>query len=192
MLNVLWPSLIIITIIYCFIFGNISELSNSIFDGINDTVSIVIGLVGPICFWNGIMNIIKNTSILKKFEILSKPVINNVFPKIKKGSQAHKNITLNITSNILGLGNAATPLGLKAMEEMKKENNNKNELSKEMKIFILINTASIQIIPTTVIALRSTLNSESPAKIIFPVWIVSISVFLFVVIVGKYVFRREK
>ena len=189
MLNSVWPLFIISSVTYCFLFGNIEVLSNSMFNEIDESVKIVIGLIGPICFWNGIMNIVKNTSIIDSISNIMKPVVKKIFPNIDEKSGAYKNITLNITSNILGLGNAATPLGLKAMEELKKENNKKNMLSRDMKMFILINTASIQIIPTTVIAIRSSLGSAEPAKIIIPVWIVSIAVFLFVIALGKIIFK---
>ena len=192
MLNSIWPIFIIISVLYSFLFGNIETLSNSIFESIDNTVQVIIGLVGTMCFWNGIVNIAKSTSIMTKFEKLINPLVKRIFPTVRKDSPAYQNIALNITSNVLGLGNAATPLGLKAMEELKKENGGKNELSKEMKMFILINTASIQIIPTTVIAIRSSLGSKEPARMIIPVWIVSILVFCFVIFLGKKVFRSER
>ncbi len=192
MLNSIWPIFIIISVLYSFLFGNIEMLSNSIFESIDSTVGVIISLAGTMCFWNGMMNIAKSTSIMSKFENLINPLVKKIFPNLKKESPAYKNIALNITSNVLGLGNAATPLGLKAMEELKKENGEKMELSKDMKMFILINTASIQIIPTTVIAIRSSLDSAEPAKMIIPVWIVSILVFIFVVSLGNYVFRGSK
>lgn len=192
MLNIIWPIFIILSILYSFLFGNIGILSNSIFESIDNTIEVIISLVGTMCFWNGIMNIAKETSIMEKIEKMIRPLIKKIFPNIKEHSPAYKNITLNITSNMLGLGNAATPLGLKAMDELQKENKEKKELSRDMKMFILINTASIQIIPTTVIAIRNSLGSEEPAKMIVPVWIVSIMVFVFVVSLGNFVFRGNK
>ena len=93
-------------------------------------------------------------------------------------------------ANILGLGNAATPLGLKAMDSMQKINKDKSKLSNSMAMFILINTASLQIIPTTVIAIRSSLNSENPTKIIFAVWIATLAAFTTVIIAGKLLIKR--
>ena len=96
---------------------------------------------------------------------------------------------MNIIANILGLGNAATPLGLKAMEELQKENNNKERLSDNMMMLIVLNTASLQIIPTTVIAIRSSLNSDNPSKIIFPVWISTVCAAVVAIIFCKIIIK---
>ena len=99
---------------------------------------------------------------------------------------------MNIIANILGLGNAATPLGLKAMSELQKENNNKDELSDNMMMLIVLNTASLQIIPTTVIAIRSSLGSENPTQIIFPVWISTICAAVVGIIFTKIIIKFSK
>ena len=129
---------------------------------------------GTICLWNGIMQIANQTSIIDKLTNLLKPIIKILFPEMKKNKQIQKEISMNMIANILGLGNAATPLGLKAMKSMQKENIQKDTLSNSMLIFIVLNTASIQIIPTTVIAIRNSLGSSNPTKIVFPVWIATI------------------
>ena len=105
---------------------------------------------------------------------LLKPIIKFLFPEIKQNEKAQNEILMNIVANILGLGNAATPLGLKAMETLQEENKNKQELSNSMIMLIVMNTASIQIIPTTIIAIRSSLGSENPTSILVPVWIATI------------------
>ena len=97
-----------------------------------------------------------------------------LFPDIKKEEEAYQEISMNMIANILGLGNAATPLGLKAMKTMQKSNTKKDTLNNSMAMFIILNTASIQIIPTTVIAIRSSLGSNNPTSIIIPVWIATI------------------
>jgi len=97
---------------------------------------------------------------------------------------------MNMVANILGLGNAATPLGLKAMDSMQKVNKDRTKLSNSMAMFILVNTASLQIIPTTVIAIRSSLNSENPTKIIFAVWVATIAAFATAIIVGKLLIKK--
>ena len=97
---------------------------------------------------------------------------------------------MNMVANILGLGNASTPLGLKAMHSMQKINKNKSKLSDSMAMFILINTASLQIIPTTVISIRSSLGSENPTKIIFAVWIATIAAFGVAIIAGKILIKK--
>lgn len=120
------------------------------------------------------MQIANNTKIISALSSKLKPIINFLFPELKNNKKIKKEISMNMIANILGLGNAATPLGLKAMESMNKENKEKDKLTNSMMMFIVINTASIQIIPTTVIAIRSSLGSENPTSIIIPVWIATI------------------
>lgn len=187
MLNLIWPIFIIISIVYSIIAGKIDLLNSSIFDGINNTTKMCIELLGTICFWSGIMKIATKTKFIAFIIKLLEPINKVLFPKINKETPAYKNITMNIASNMLGLGNAATPLGITAMKELQKENKNKDKLSSEMKMFILINTASIQIIPTTVIAIRTSLSSTRPTSIIVPVWITSIVAFSSVVIIMKMI-----
>ena len=100
--------------------------------------------------------------------------MNWLFPEIKENKVAKEKIAMNMTANILGIGNASTPLGLKAMEELQKNNNNKERLSNSMAMLIVLNTASLQIIPTTIIAIRVSLKSINPTSIIVPVWIATI------------------
>ena len=136
------------------------------------------------------MKIAVNTSIIEKLTKFLKPLISFIFPEIKNNKKINKEISMNIIANILGLGNASTPLGLKAMESMQKENNDKSRLSDSMAMFILINTASLQIIPTTVISIRSSLGSKEPSKIIIAVWIATIAAFTTAIISGKILVKK--
>lgn len=120
------------------------------------------------------MQVASKTTIINKLTNLLKPMIKVLFPEMRKNKQVQQEISMNMIANILGLGNAATPLGLKAMKTMQKENNEKDTLSNSMLMFIVLNTASIQIIPTTVIAIRNSLGSNHPTSIVFPVWIATI------------------
>lgn len=154
MLNKIWCFFIVIAILFGIFFGTYAEVNSAIFSSIDNTVKLIIALFGSICFWNGIMNIVKNTNLINKIKNILNPFVNFIFPKINKNSECYNNILMNITSNLLGLGNAATPCGLKAMEELQKENKNKEKLSNDMMLFMLVNTASIQLIPTTIISIR--------------------------------------
>lgn len=174
MLNIVWPFFIIISFSFAIFFGNLQELNASIFKSTEDAVNLSINLLGTMCFWNGIMQIANKTLIIEKLSNFLKPIIKFLFPEIKENKKIQKEISMNMVANILGLGNAATPLGLKAMKSMQEENINKNELSNSMAMFIVLNTASIQIIPTTVIAIRNSLGSNNPTAIVFPVWIATI------------------
>lgn len=192
MLNVIWPILIGISIIYAILNGNIEQLNDAIFSIGNNTIELVMVLLGTICFWNGIINIVKNTSLIDKINQLLSPIMNLLFPKIKKGTEKYNAISMNIISNLLGLGNAATPMGLKAMEIMQKENKNKNELSDEMALLIVLNTASIQIIPTTIIGIRNSLNSTNPSGILIPVWLSTIVAAMSGILMAKILSKRIK
>lgn len=174
MLNILWPIFIILSFIYALISGKVNEVNNGIFTSLSDAVELTITFLGTICLWNGIMEIAKKTSLINKMTNILKPFINFLFPDLKENKTAKQEISMNMIANILGLGNAATPLGIKAMKTMQKENKKKDTLTNSMMMFIVINTASLQLIPTNVIAIRTSLNSENPTSIISPVWIATI------------------
>ena len=174
MLNILWPVFIVISFIYAVLIGKTQELSNSIIESTSSAVQLSISLLGTMCFWTGIMKIAQETSIISRLTKRLKPVINFLFPEMKKNEKAKQEISMNVIANILGLGNAATPLGLKAMKTMQEDNKNKDTVSNSMAMFIVINTASMQLIPTTVIAIRNSLGSNNPTQIVFPVWIATI------------------
>ncbi len=191
MLNLVWPIFIIISIIYACLFGTLPKVNDSIFDTIESTMSLLFTLAGTMCFWSGIMNVLEKTDFFLKMRKKISKVIKIIFRDIENDSKESEFISLNILSNLLGLGNAATPMGIKAMDAMDEKNKNKNYMTKDMMMFILINTASIQIIPTTVIAIRASLGSKNPSGMIFHIWIVSIVVFISVILLGKTFFKKE-
>ena len=174
MLNILWPIFIILSYVYAIFNGNVESINNEIFKSTSSTVELSLTLLGTMCLWSGLMNIVSHTSLIKKFTFILQPLIRFLFPEIKKDSKINEHISMNMIANILGLGNAATPIGLKAMESMQEENKNKDTVSNSMAMFIILNTASLQLIPTTVIAIRSSLGSENPTQIIFYVWFATI------------------
>ncbi len=190
MLNIIWPIFIIVSFIYAILNGKVSEVNNSVFESTKSAVELTISLLGTMCLWNGIMQIASKTSIVKHLSKLLNPIMNKLFPDIKKDEQVHQEITMNIIANIMGLGNAATPLGLKAMKSMQKKNSNKNKLSNSMAIFIVLNTASIQLIPTTVIAIRNSLGSTNPTGMIVPVWIATICAAIAAVLSAKLLMKK--
>jgi uncharacterized membrane protein, required for spore maturation in B.subtilis len=110
MLNILWPVFIIISIIFAIVSGNLKELNTSIFESTNSAVSLCITLLGTMCLWNGIMQIAGKTSAMKKITNFLKPLMRSLFPKLDKNSKIYQEISMNVVANILGLGNAATPL----------------------------------------------------------------------------------
>lgn len=185
MLNIIWPFFIIISIVYAILTGKVVEVNNSVFESANETVKLTITFFGTICLWNGIIHIASKTTMIEKLTNKLGPIIKFLFPDLKKEKEVQKEISMNVVANMLGLGNAATPLGLKAMKSLQKLNDNKDRLSNSMAMFIVLNTASLQIIPTTVIAIRNSLGSQNASEIIIPVWISTVIAAVTVVIVTK-------
>lgn len=192
MLNILWPIFIILSFLYAIVSGKINEVNNGIFESVADAVELSITFLGTICLWNGIMEIAKNTTLMAKITKMLKPLINFLFPDLKNNESAKQEVSMNIVANIMGLGNAATPLGLKAMKTMQKDNKKKDTLSNAMMIFIVLNTASIQLIPTNVIAIRASLGSDNPTSIILPVWIATIIAAMVGIFFTKILIKRVK
>ena len=192
MLNKLWPIFIIVSFVYGIFTGRVEQMSNSIFESTASAVQLSITFLGTICLWNGMMEIVRKTSLMENLTHLLRPAIQFLFPELKHNEKAKEEITLNMIANILGLGNAATPLGLKAMKTMQKDNSKKDTVSHSMAMFIVINTASIQIIPTTVIAIRASLGSNNPSYVIFPIWIATIGAAGVAILVTKCFIRREE
>ena len=192
MLNIVWPIFIIISFSYAIFSGNLENLNSSIFKSTEEAINLTLSLLGTICLWNGVMQIASSTSIIDKLVKSLNPIIKVLFPEIKNNEKIKKEISMNMIANILGLGNAATPLGLKAMKSMQKENKNKSVLSDSMMVFIVINTASIQIIPTTVIAIRNSLGSNNPTSIVFPVWIATICAAVAAVLATRLIIKLTK
>jgi len=192
MLNKIWPFFIVVSVIFAFFSGNIDKLNNSIFEGMESAVELSISLLGTICFWNGIMEIAIRTSLISKLSKKIQPLIKWLFPETYKNENANKQISMNIIANVLGLGNAATPIGLRVMKTLQENNSKKDTLTNSMAMFIILNTASLQIIPTTVIAVRNSLGSESPTQIVFPVWIATVSAAITGVIIAKMCIKRSK
>lgn len=192
MLNILWPFFIIISIFYAILSGNIENINNCIFESAENAVKLTLTLLGATCLWSGIMEIASKTDIIKYLSAILQPIIKKIFYNLDSNKKSYNNIIMNIIANILGLGNAATPLGLKAMGELQKENANKDELSDNMMMLIVLNTASLQIIPTTVIVVRKSLGSNNPTQIIFPVWIATVCAAVVGILVAKIIIKLTR
>ena len=190
MLNKIWPAFIILSFLYAIFNGNIEEFNNSIFTSCAQTVDLILKLFGTMCLWNGLMKIVQETSLMKKLTKFISPLMKFLFPTMKKEDKEYKEITINIIANLLGIGNAATPLGLKAMQTMQEKNPQKDRITDSMAMFIVLNSASIQLIPSTVIAVRASLGSVNPSQIIVPVWIATIAADVAGIIASKILMKR--
>lgn len=190
MLNKIWPVFIIIAIVYAFFSGNIDKVNNGIFESTKSAVELSLTFLGTMCLWNGIMQIAYKSNLINKIVKILNPIIKKLFPEINNDEKIKKEISMNMVANIFGLGNAATPLGIKAMTSMQKINSKKDTLSNSMMIFIVLNTASLQLIPTTVIAIRTSLNSNNPTSIVVPVWAATICSILAGICITKILIKR--
>ena len=192
MLNKIWPVFIIISFVYAIIFGNIEKLNNGIFESTKSAVELCLTFLGTITLWNGIMQIAYKSRLVNNLVKILNHFLNKLFQEIKNNQKIKKEISMNIIANIFGLGNAATPLGIKAMTSMQDVNTEKNTLSNSMMMFIVLNTASLQLIPTTVIAIRTSLKSENPTSIVFPIWCATICSIIVAVLSTKIIIKKSK
>ncbi|GAB3791682.1 nucleoside recognition domain-containing protein [Virgibacillus kimchii] len=165
MVNIIWASMAIIGILYAMINGTMDQVNEAVFESANEAVTLSIGLISVLVFWLGIMRVAEKAGILKMLSKLFRPIVTRLFPEIPKDHPAMGYILSNITANLFGLGNAATPMGIKAMEQMKAISGT-DSASRSMITFLALNTSSLTIVPTTVIAIRMQYNSVSPTEIV--------------------------
>lgn len=190
MMNYIWGALIIISIICSIITGRVPELSESVFTGASDAITLVISILGMMCLWTGLLKIAEKGGLTKIIANLFSPIMKILFPEYKKDSPASQAICMNMTANLLGLGNAATPMGIAAMKEMQKDNKDKKTANNSMVMFVVINTASLQLIPTLMATLRQKYGSLVPLDILPAVWINSIITLIVGVVLAKILEKR--
>ncbi len=191
MVNYVWVGMTIIGIVFALINGNMEAVNKAVFDGAKEAVTLCIGLISVLVFWLGMMRIAEESGLLKKLSNLFRPLVRILFPEVPTNHPAMGYILSNMISNMFGLGNAATPLGIKAMEELKKLNGGKTEASRSMVTFLALNTASITIIPTTVIAIRMNYHSSSPTEIVVPTIIATFLSAVGAVLIDRYFYYRR-
>lgn len=167
-MNIIWLLLIVASIIVSLINGRLDELTKSLFGGAKQAVEVSLFLLGIISLWLGFAKIIEESGLIYRLSRIFKPLICSLFRKIPDNHPAITSITLNFLAIFFGLGNAATPLGIKAMQDLQTLNKGAETVSFEMMLFIVINTASIQLIPFSVIGILSDFGSKSPSFIVLP------------------------
>lgn len=168
MLNVIWLGLILLSIIFGVINGRIPEVVASVTDSAKAACELSLGLIGIMTFWLGLMKIAEEGGLIPLFARVLRPVMKRLFPEVPAEHPAMGAMIMNITANMLGLGNAATPFGLRAMNELETLNKTPGSATNAMCVFLAINTASIQLIPTTAIAFLVAAGSTNPTDIIIP------------------------
>ncbi len=168
MVNQIWLFFIVTGFLVAAATGKMDAVTEAAFDGAKTGVTICFGLISILVFWLGMMKIAEDAGLLQKIAVLLRPVVRFLFPGIPKDHPAIGYIMSNMSANILGLGNAATPMGIKAMQELQKLNPDKEKATPEMCTLLAINTASITLIPTTLIAIRMSFDSQNPTEIVGP------------------------
>lgn len=166
MLNKLWGIMLLAGIIVAAFTGKIGEAGTAAIDSSKEAVTLCIAMLGVMSMWTGIMNVAKKAGLIDALTRALRPALRFLFPEVPEGHQANEYIASNIIANMLGLGWAATPYGLKAMEEMKELNHGSHIASADMCTFLIINISSLQLIPVNIIAYRSEYGSISPTSII--------------------------
>lgn len=166
MLNKLWGFMILIGIIFAAFSGRIGDVGTATIDSSKEAVTLCITMLGIMSMWTGLMNIAKKAGIIDALTRGLEPVLAFLFPGVPRGHKANEYIAANMISNVLGLGWAATPAGLKAMDELKELNHDSHIASTDMCTFLIINISSLQLIPVSIIAYRSQYGSVSPTSII--------------------------
>ena len=168
MVSYIWLFLILIGIGFSAVTGNLDTINDSILTNGTKALDLMLSILPIIVLWTGIMKIAEASGLLRKFAKLMEPILSRLFPSVPKDNPALGFIASNIAANMMGLGSAATPFGLKAMSELQKINDKKDTASVAMITFLVLNTAGVTIVPTTVLALRIATGSQNPSEIILP------------------------
>lgn len=192
MMNYIWAGMIFLSLVFSLFTGKTQEVSQSLISGAGEAVGLLLSILGVLCFWSGIMEIAKRAKITDMLAKIFAPVLSPLFPCVDKSSEAMHCISLNISANLLGLGNAATPFGLQAMKELQKLNPIRDRASDSQVVFVVMNTASLQLLPTTLCAYRASFGSESPFEVIPCVWLSSAVALLVGITVAKVLCTDER
>lgn len=166
MVDHIWGIFIIIGITYSFITGNISKINTEIINAGTDSINLILSLLPLLIIWMGLMQIAEKSGLIRKIAKFMTPLLSKLFPTIPKNHESIGYIASNIAVNMAGLGSAATPFGLKAMEKLQELNDDKKRASTPMITFLVLNTAGVTIVPTTIIALRHAAGSSNPTSVL--------------------------
>ena len=172
MLNGIWVGMVLVSLLYGAFSGRLDAVMEQAIASASEAVQVSLGLL--VALWCGVMKVLEQAGGVRVIGRVFRPILKGLFPKLKEDSPAMGAIVLNLSANLLGISNAATPLGIRAMEELQKANQNPREATNEMCLFVVLNTASVQLVPTTLIALRQAAGVENPFAITLPILVVSL------------------
>lgn len=191
MVNIVWLVLIVGGIIVSGLHHTMMPVTNAIITGSEKAVEIAFGFIGIMTLWLGMARVAEESGLMRALSRMMAPFISRLFPGIPKDHPAMGNMLMNMIANILGMGSAATPFGLKAMEELQKLNPQKDRASANMITFLAINTATFSLIPASVVALRVAAGSKNPTVIVGPT-IIATAFSMIVAIIVDRLFRRAR
>lgn len=192
MMKYVFGGLIVLSVIIGFIRGDAAAVSDAAISSCADAVTLCLTLCGIICLWSGIMRIAQTSGLTEIIAKILNPLLKKLFKGISSGGKAMQYIVLNITANLLGLGNASTPFGIAAMKSLEEEEKTSVYASDNMILFVVLNTASLQLIPTTAAALRLKAGSAAPMEILPAVWAVSAANVVLTVTAAKIMASRSR
>ena len=191
MVNIIWCIFIIIGLIGSILVGKLNILNEVILNSTKESLDMIIKIFPVMALWLGIMNIASKSGLLKKISIKISPVLHFLFPDLDKNDETFGFIASNIVANFFGLGNAATPFGIKTMESLQKKNPNKNEATRSMITFLVINTSGLTAIPTTIIALRMFHGSSNPTEIVLACFLATTFSTICALVIDRIFARRS-
>ena len=191
MINKLWAFFIIIGVVYALFTGHIEVINNEIIECTKSSLDMTVKIFPVMALWLGIMKIAETSGLLNKLATQLSPILGKLFPDIPKNHESLSLIASNIIANMFGLGNAATPFGLKAMDSLQKLNDKKETASRSMITFLVLNTSGVTIVPTTIISLRLLYNSASPTDIVVPALIATIASTFFGLLLDHFLGERR-
>ncbi len=190
MINYIWFGMIALSVVCATVNGRLPELSQAVMDGAGDAVELSIFLLGSMCAWLGFLKIAERAGLTNLLAQGFSPIIDRLFPDYRGDEEIKGKICMNISANLLGLGNAATPLGLSAMKAMA-EKSPGDAPSRGMVLFVVINTASLQLLPVNMAAMRASCGSASPFGILPEIWLTSLGALITAVTSCKLLERRS-
>lgn len=191
-MNYIWGAMVVFSFIAAVFSGNMQTLSDSVVTSGQDAINLVLKLTGMMCLWGGIMKIAEKSELTLVISKMLSPLFSVLYRNVDRKSKTAEAMSMNITANLLGLGNAATPLGLEAMRRMQEANPDKTKATDDMIVFVVMNSAAMRLIPTTVATLRTQFGSASPMEIMPATWVSTILSLTAGVLTAKIISRMMK
>lgn len=174
MMKWLLTGMVVLSVVFGVITGRIGAVSNSAIQECTNAITLFLSILGAMCFWSGLMRIAEKSGLTDALCKLFRPVAKLLFRGLNPEGKAFQAISMNITANLLGLGNAVTPLGMEAMRQLEHEGGSSDKASNHMVMFVVLNTASLQLLPTTIAAMRLQHGAASPFDVMPAIWVASL------------------